>query len=339
MIHPFFSIVVPVYNVEKYLNACLETLVAQTFSNYEIILVDDGSTDKSGEICDDWKLRFMDRIRVIHQQNMGLLMARTTGFGIARGEYFVIVDSDDVLHVKALETIHKYIEEYAADVVIYQASEKTDFSTPISVLPFADGEIFSIDTNCEFRRRMGSTFSMNSLWTKAFRRELAHLQTQECAHISQGEDLVYSLPMLDKAERVVYCRQVLYYYRPNPNSITRTYKPALFRSLRDTLRLQRSYALKWDPSGELAAACDVNGLWHFFDDVIARIMRSSCSYKEKRGYMLEMVTDADFLRDYAQIRKVSSPKARICLRLAKNKCFWPMYMYGAFRNMIARIKA
>lgn len=336
MTKPFFSVMVPVYNVKMYLDRCVQSLLDQTFGDSEIILVNDGSTDGSGSLCDQWQAKYPDRIRVVHQKNQGLLMARTTGFREAKGRYFVAVDSDDMLHPRALETFHDYICRYNADVVLYHASRQEDYSVPLRELPFRDGEVMNVRNHEVLRRMAGATFELNNLVTKVFRRELAQVQPPERAHISQGEDLVYSLPVMDGAERVVYCDRVFYYYRPNPTSITRTYKPTLFRSMRDVLRIQREYALKWDPSGVLAQECDVNGLWHFFDDVIARIMRSQCTRQEKNRYMLEMVTDPDFIRDYALIGKIPSLKARVCLRLAKNRCFWPMYLYGTLKNKLSR---
>ena len=80
MTQPFFSVLVPVYNVKKYLDECVESLMSQSFPDYEVVLVDDGSTDGSGEMCDAWQARFPERIQVVHQENRGLIMARLTGF-------------------------------------------------------------------------------------------------------------------------------------------------------------------------------------------------------------------------------------------------------------------
>ena len=91
---PLVSIIVPVYNVEKYLKRCVDSILAQTFIDYELILVDDGSSDSSDIICDEYAAKF-DKIYVIHQKNGGLSAARNAGMSIARGEYFLFCDSDD----------------------------------------------------------------------------------------------------------------------------------------------------------------------------------------------------------------------------------------------------
>lgn len=111
------SVIVPVYNVEKYLERCVDSILDQSYRDFELILVDDGSTDTSGMICD--KLRERDeRIRVIHQKNGGLSAARNKGLSEAKGEYFTFVDSDDFLDKSFLETLYKNAGKYEADVSV-----------------------------------------------------------------------------------------------------------------------------------------------------------------------------------------------------------------------------
>ena len=329
MTQPMFSILVPVYNVRKYLDECVESLIGQSIPDYEVVLVDDGSTDGSGEMCDAWQERFPERIRVVHQENRGLIMARSAGFRAARGSYFVIVDSDDVLHRDALSVLHDYFTRYDADMVIYRGSGKADFSKPLRKVPFRDGEMLSIESNEEFRRMLGSTFLLNSLWIKAFRREIAEIDRDftPVSHISEGEDLMFSLPLVERAKRIIFCDRILYYYRTNPTSITNTYKPKLFRSIRDTLRIQRAYAQRWDPTLELAQACDRNGLRRYYD-VIARIGLSNASLKEKRGYLLEIISDEDFQRCFAHLGEMEERKVRLTLALVRKRCFALLYLYG-----------
>ncbi len=106
--HPLISVIIPVFNVAPYLNRCMETIVSQTDTNLQIIMVDDGSTDFSGSLCDQWK-KADNRIKVIHKKNEGLGMARNSGIIAAEGEYFLFVDSDDyvdkVMAEKLLQTL------------------------------------------------------------------------------------------------------------------------------------------------------------------------------------------------------------------------------------------
>ena len=112
----FFSIIIPVYNVEKYLNACLLSVINQDFKDYEVILIDDGSKDSCGAICDEWK---SDNIKVIHQQNQGLDGARNSGLDAASGEWIIFLDSDDELCDGMLSTLYERIRKYSADMYCF----------------------------------------------------------------------------------------------------------------------------------------------------------------------------------------------------------------------------
>src|SRR5699024_4494271 len=110
------SVIVPVYNVEKYVRRCIDSICGQTYSNLEIILIDDGSTDSSGKICDEMAAKD-GRISVIHQENKGLSQARNAGLDQAKGEYIAFVDSDDYLSLNMYECLLKSLKENNADVV------------------------------------------------------------------------------------------------------------------------------------------------------------------------------------------------------------------------------
>ena len=110
------SVIVPVYNVEPYLIECLESIINQTYRDLEIILIDDGSTDKSGDICEEYAKKD-DRIIVIHQSNQGSASAKNAGLRKASGEYLAFVDSDDFLQEDAYEFMVRQLEEYHADII------------------------------------------------------------------------------------------------------------------------------------------------------------------------------------------------------------------------------
>lgn len=115
----FFSIIVPSYQVEAYLEECLESILSQKFKNFEVILIDDGSTDSTGRICDEYQEKYAC-VKVVHQENRGLSGARNTGIEYASGEYFIFVDSDDKIAENALESLHDFIvvQNNVADVVV-----------------------------------------------------------------------------------------------------------------------------------------------------------------------------------------------------------------------------
>ena len=109
------SVIVPVYKVEKFLDRCINSIIQQTFTNLEIILVDDGSPDRSGEICDEWKMKDK-RIRVIHKENGGLSDARNKGLDVATGDYVAFIDSDDWIDPDMFQLLYDATQKYQADI-------------------------------------------------------------------------------------------------------------------------------------------------------------------------------------------------------------------------------
>ena len=114
---PSVTLIVPVYNVEKYLNRCIDSILNQTLEDFELILVDDGSKDNSGNICDEY-MRKDRRVKVIHKENGGLSDARNSGIEISTGEYLSFIDSDDWVEKEFLETLYNNAIKYQAEIVI-----------------------------------------------------------------------------------------------------------------------------------------------------------------------------------------------------------------------------
>ena len=124
------SIIIPAYNVEKYISKCLESIIKQTYSNIEIILVDDGSTDKTSEICDEYEKKD-DRIKVIHTENRGVSEARNKGLENVKGNWITFVDSDDWIEEDFCEVLLKKIKDYDADIALCGYKRVTENSCEI----------------------------------------------------------------------------------------------------------------------------------------------------------------------------------------------------------------
>ena len=218
---PFFSILIPVYNVEKYLDECLKSVVGQTFSDFEVILIDDGSSDNSGTICDEYQKKY-ENIKVIHKKNEGLISARIVARENAIGERIVFLDADDILAVNALEIIFKAIEAFHCDCVVYQlkrvASDAVFDGYEGENSPIIDRVI--ADKRQLFKYILSSP-SNNSLCLKCFHRNVFKISDYSSFyHIKLGEDLLQSLDPLNNCKKVVFINNVLYLYRTNPTSIT-----------------------------------------------------------------------------------------------------------------------
>ncbi len=147
---PFFSIIIPVYNVKKYLEKCVQSVISQSFDDFEIILIDDGSTDGSEKFC-DVLLQRDDRIKVIHKKNEGVAIARNTGIKKARGKYILFLDSDDTFSQSLLENINNKITKTKADIIVFgykritedgevlkESSPKEDFTLEIMMSQIKD---------------------------------------------------------------------------------------------------------------------------------------------------------------------------------------------------------
>lgn len=166
------SIIIPVYNVEHYLKRCLDSLVGQLLKNMEVILIDDGSTDNSGMICDRYKEKYKSFIKVVHQQNAGLSSARNTGIEIACGEYLYFLDSDDFLYNKFIEIIYKHLIKHKYDIIEFKSywlTEETDLHLKISENTYEKSrnelisEIVMGDIGCQIWLRVYKSTLFNNI--------------------------------------------------------------------------------------------------------------------------------------------------------------------------------
>jgi len=228
----FFSIIIPVYNSEKFLKYFVESILSQSFTSYEVILVDDGSTDNSAVMCDFYKKSYPDKFTVIHQNNSGQLHARQAGLSIASGDYVFFVDSDDALAEDSLEYLNVIICENNADMCIlnwrYMKQDNTLRKDNIRGM-FKDGLI----SKEELFKKVVQTDNLNPLWLKVCRRSLFELNNKDIDYsgIRHGEDLLQSLPAMANAEKIYYTSKVIYYYRVNENSVVNTVDPERYKTL------------------------------------------------------------------------------------------------------------
>lgn len=238
-----FSVIVPVYNAELYLRECLDSILAQTYSNFELILIDDGSRDSGGTICDEYALKD-SRIKVIHKENGGSIFARCTGLKCAKGQFVCFVDSDDMIDCDLLQKTYDIISEYSTDIITFKWVNIDFNGQPL----FEETAVFSegkIDKETYFKKMLSSA-SLNSLCKKICRRTLFDLDKDYSSlyHVRNGEDLLQSIPLVYHAHSFYYVDQPLYLYRSNPNSITHQYcgdeykvlntvRPALFQCMVD----------------------------------------------------------------------------------------------------------
>lgn len=237
-----FSIIVPVYNAEKYLQDCIASVSAQTVQSYEIILVDDGSTDQSGTICDLFQQADPNRIRVIHTPNRGALMARLSGIKAAEGDVLMFLDADDCLRLDALEIVGNWISEKDCDLICFSASGDESFQSKTLTTDCAVGA-----PREEICRALIMGRVPNSVCLKAVRKEcVVRLEEiTQFAGIAHGEDLLMSAWLIDHASRIAVVPDRLYFYRRHAGSITSTYEPALRVQIELVHRAMEKYIASW----------------------------------------------------------------------------------------------
>lgn len=224
-----FSIVVPVYNVEIYLEKCIKSVLNQTYDSFELILVDDGSTDGSSLMCDLYK-KTDNRIKVIHKANGGLVSARKAGIAIAQGDYAVCLDSDDWIEKDHLLELSKIICEYSPDIVCFNHFEVNGDVQTIRDIPYRKGLYSKEDIVKEIYpsliRTAKATAFPPTIWAKVYKMELYRTeQLQVDDGIKIGEDAACTIPCMVKANSMFMLDKSLYYYRRNNMSMTKNKKP------------------------------------------------------------------------------------------------------------------
>ena len=211
---PLISAIVPVYNSEKYLRRCLDSLIGQTYRNLEIILIDDGSKDGSGTICDEYAAKD-SRVVCVHQQNGGVSKARNVGLSMAQGDYINFPDSDDYLEPEAYEYLMARMKEHDCDAVNFEyyvtyADHETAHRIP-------DKYYGMFDTEGAHRVVLaGEPFCCNKLYAKKL---VEGLRFRE--DIFRGEDSLFAHYALEKAERVWFDKRPLYHYVQSEESACR----------------------------------------------------------------------------------------------------------------------
>lgn len=278
---PYFSLILPIYNVAPYLERCIDSILSQSFKDYEIILVDDGSTDDSPLICDAYVDRFSN-VRVIHKVNGGLASARNAGFELAEGKYVWWIDSDDWIESGALEQLHSISCENMPDIVKFHYFR-------------VEKETSEIVCNAEPGVYLGEDVA-DKLLQKAFYATSKYLLSA-CFHIYRrsflkrtnisfvserivgSEDYLFNLSVLPMAHSVCVLPNALYSYYLREGSLTQTYKTDL---------LER-YECLYDMLAQVYKAADVwerhqKGMKFFY---VWHLVRGTCmtqEYQELPGH-------------------------------------------------------
>lgn len=214
MNQPLITVVVPIYNVEKYLKECVDSILTQTYRNLEIILVDDGSPDQCGALCDEYG-RKDERVKVIHQENKGLSGARNSATDIARGEYITYVDSDDYIEPNMIETLYEELQKNHAQMSVISAEIFFEDETKVS--NGHGNQIFVYN-----KEKALDCFLFNDYLTPCVCGKLYDNKLWKEIRCPEGklfEDQFTTYKLIDLCEKIVYVTTPLYHYRKRAGSI------------------------------------------------------------------------------------------------------------------------
>ncbi len=218
MMSPFFSIIVPVYNTEKFLDECINSVINQSFSNWELILVDDGSIDNSGRICDNYS-RTSENIVTIHQENRGQFFAREVGIKNAKGQFFVFLDSDDFFQANALSTLYECLDEKETDLILYDSyhfvngkQENAEDNIDFSGLFYDKKEIIK---QCFLKRTSRISMCAYCFKSTLFKNNFNDSLYQKS---KSQEDFLMAYSLIENSSSLRVIDKILYNYRTNADS-------------------------------------------------------------------------------------------------------------------------
>ncbi len=296
------SVIVPVYNVEKYIRNCLDSIINQTYKDLEIILVDDGSTDNSGVICDEYAQKDK-RIKVIHKENGGQSTARNVGLKNATGEFIGFVDSDDTIESNAYEKLISAID--GVDLAICGHNVITD----ITVTTKSKGEENFLDEEGLWQEIFGRL--NNAVWNKLFRRDLIK-DIKFDPNFAHGEDLIFNILYLKNAKNGKFIDLPLYNYFKRGGSITTgefTRRKLLeIDSKEEALRLIKEF---YPPMIKTAKKYCFRSRMN--------ISRNIYKANEQKNYIIELKEYKKYaLENYACVKNELTKKERVEFFLFKN---------------------
>lgn len=300
----FFSIIVSVYNVAEYLEGCLDSIMNQTFKDYELIIVDDGSTDGSAAICD--RYGDDDRVTVIHQENRGLPQSRQRGLDIAKGDYVVFVDGDDWVEKNHLKTRYERLKESGAEV-LWSAAYNHCW-----------GDVYMpVPSEAMIREKLVQTRFYNKVtafvWNMTYQRDFLERHQIRFGHYNVGEDEFFNIQVFYDVDYIAYDSRATYHYRYNPQSLSNS----------ETREAQIAFCT--DRLGNLE---DLNHLFHFSED---DRLRSSFYHRVneikkdavRRFYREPIVLDEflNVLPESARYLKIRRPKDIGVFLALKYRCY------------------
>jgi glycosyltransferase involved in cell wall biosynthesis len=335
-----FSIIVPVYNTEKYLEECISSVLQQTYPCYELILVDDGSTDSSGSICDYYKNQFPSKVIVDHCANQGQFHARIHAIQLAQGDVVCFLDSDDTLRVDALEKMANAFDKYQCDMVIFEAQECNDFLSQAMTISLDEGVVFQENGKIDLYYKLINSQELNNLWLKAVRREYVNIPASfsSLGNLKHGEDLLLSAQFITATPRIVFVKEGLYHYRVREGSVTHVFSMQRFESVKTVHNELDQYIEHWQMP-ELKPVHNttkVSGCVNTFRGLIKN--RHTMTKQEFRSHLQALRTDPYFTVSYRNMEgKHLSRSYRLYALCLYHGCYAVPMIWVAIKKFLSKM--
>lgn len=337
-----YSIIVPVYNAEKYLNRCIDSVIAQTNPDWELILVNDGSSDSSAMLCDEYQKIFPHSIHVLHQDNCGVLCARRVGMGHAKGAYLCFLDSDDYWNPNLLKEIQTLQDEYDPDITVFGFS-KVEFhkSRLGEEIPTNHIHVYQGDDKKYIYERI-VTGKMSSLWAQVVRRDIVDFDADYTGYYNVfiGEDLLQNLAFVDKASSVLLVPKSYYNYFFNEEGLSR--RKLTIPYLDSHIIVQErllEYAGKWNVDLDPVYQSFTNVFYKCFKSLYQDSLFDSLYTKQERNRLIAYLSSGNYKEYLSHIRVVWGHKrCALCLLLLKREYFRTLRMVLFFFRILTMIK-
>ena len=346
---PKVSVIIPVYNAEKYLKRCLDSVMNQTFKDIEIVLVDDGSKDGSGRLCDEIKATD-DRITVIHQQNSGTGVARNHGLEAARGEYASFVDSDDYIELDMYEKLNNFIKDKQDETCIFGLHKVKDgkiTSTKTNALSgtYKDQDalktiflnVLGTEPDCYDDFRILWQSPCLSLYSMEIIKKHNVAFPSKGEFVKLNEDLLFNIDYYIHAKSVTVLNEPFYYYCTNPNSSSTSFNEDEFLLTKKIYQLQLTRLREYLKDDELFENAKIRAQRIFLADVRNDIMYISriFPYKDGRKRILEICNSPELREIHRVYPWQKNPfKYRIFNYFVKQKNTLALYLLCAFHRTI-----
>lgn len=305
---PLLSVIVPVYNVESYLNQCVESILSQSHTELELILVDDGSPDRSGSMCDEWAEKDC-RVRVIHKENGGVCSARNAGLDAARGDYIAFVDSDDWLDPGMYETMM----EQSCDIVLCDCVKEHPGSQELYSHAIRPGFYDRKQLETEYFPHLLMMENVEypatiSNWVMVFRRELAQ-DIRYLTGVRYSEDLLFGAQLMYRAKSFCYLKgQAFYHYRMNPASATHQFVPDKWN---DYLKLHEGIREAFGSCGDFDFSHQIDlCLLFFLYNAVGDLFGAPLRRREKKRMILSILNDPEVRAMFRRLDIAGLPIAR-----------------------------